>query len=107
MALVFAEVQFQFLAEFFTPGGGQKELVSTLGFDGRVQNATAVLQSFDLRYQGSKDHHVLQETVWLTAGVSPPNGVNVTCRILLRDGSGNIDDPFIGNVNVVVFADVV
>jgi hypothetical protein len=106
MALAFEVVQFEFIGENFKQGSGQKELISTPVFGGHVQNATAALQSFDLRYQRS-DHHVLQETVWLDASVSAAGVVTVTCRILLRDGSGNIDDPFTGSVNVVVIADVV
>jgi hypothetical protein len=106
MALTYEQLGFVFPLENFTPGTGQKEISITLGFEGQnVQYATAVLQSFDLRYQGPNDHHVLQETVSLTTDVSDL-GVRVTCRILLRDGSGNIDDPFIGNVQAVVIADI-
>jgi len=33
--------------------------------------------------------------------------VEVSARFLLRDGSGNIDDPYSGSIDAVVIADVV
>jgi hypothetical protein len=64
------------------------------------------LQGFDIRYTNG-DHHVLQESIEVSAFVLGGGVVDVAANLLLRDGSGNIDDPYSGTIDAVVLADVV
>jgi len=54
------------------------------------------------------DHHVLKEEVRVHPGSVSINGATVDFRVdfLLRDSSGNIDDRYGGQVDVVVMADL-
>ena len=109
MALAFEVASDEFTFDTFQPGEGQPPHVHNVSFgENRVQNAWAILQGFDLHYQGSHDHHVLRESVNLYTGISLSSlgTVDVTIEILLRDGSGNIDDPYAGKITFLVIADL-
>ncbi len=83
---------------------GQKQRESqTVSFPARVQKAEAMLKGFRIRYDNG-DHHVLEQEIDLDTSVSG-NSVTVAADFLLRDSSGNIDDPFSGWVQAVVIAD--
>jgi hypothetical protein len=103
MAMEFSE-QLNFS---FDPTAGriQQLTLRTAPFRGNVTRVQALLKGFDITYNNG-DHHVLREEIDLDAAVDPahPTTVNVTARFLLRDSSGNIDDPFSGNVRAVVIA---
>ena len=77
-----------------------------VAFSGAVRNAAAVLQGFNVQYNNG-DHELLQETIQLFVTDFNNNTFVVEARLLLRDGSGNIDDPYSGTINAVVIADVV
>lgn len=91
--------------EFPSVTGSAQSQTRTVLFNGTVQRAVAAMQGFDIRYNNG-DHHLLEERVKLTVVGISGNAVNVTASFLLRDSSGNIDDPYSGNVDAVVIADV-
>jgi hypothetical protein len=73
-------------------------------FSARVEKAEAMLKGFDIRYTNG-DHHVLQQRIDLDVIAINNNTVTISSQFLLRDSSGNIDDPFRGFVQAVVIAD--
>ena len=85
-----------------TQGIMQRESV-TVPFNTRVLRAEAMLKGFNIKYTNG-DHHVLEEEIDLDSTFSG-NAVTVTASFLLRDSSGNIDDPFRGFVEAVVIAE--
>jgi hypothetical protein len=91
----------------FDPTSGQVQALTirTPPFRGNVVRAQAMLKGFDIRYTNG-DHHVLREEIDLDVSLDPahPNTVLVQANFLLRDSSGNIDDPFAGRVEAVVIA---
>ena len=64
----------------------------------------AAINGYSIMYNNN-DHHVLAQKI----DIDPPrvvgNTVFVDVNFLLRDSSGNIDDPFSGFVDVTVIAD--
>ncbi len=100
MALEFRQVTIH-----FDPTRGRKQRESqTVTFNSTVQKAEAMLKGFRLRYDNG-DHHVLEQEVDLDITSISGNAVTVAADFLLRDNSGNIDDPFSGFVQAVVVAD--
>jgi hypothetical protein len=105
MALKFETINFFFARDNFVPGQGQQQIGPEVAFkDRRVLSAEAVLKSFNIVYEGPTGQHVFQEQIEVSSKIHP-NGVHVSASLLL-DGSGNIDHPFEGTVDVVVIADV-
>lgn len=89
----------------FDPTRGRRQRESqTVVFNAPVQKAEAMLKGFNLKYNNG-DHHVLEEEVDLDIISISGNAVTVAADFLLRDSSGNIDDPFSGFVQAVVVAD--
>ena len=88
-----------------TSGRIQTRTVRTPPFRGNVLRAQAMLKGFDISYTNG-DHHVLREEIDLSVSLDSahPNTVLVKANFLLRDSSGNIDDPFTGRVEAVVIA---
>jgi len=88
--------------------GQVQEEKATVVFDQPVNRFVAALQGYDLSYAGGEDHHLGQLLVELFSDRTPGtnNAVDVIVRYLLRDASGNIDDPYQGAVGVHVIADV-
>jgi hypothetical protein len=105
MALAMRNVQLFFPFENFVHGEGQPGALTVVFENENVRDAQAVLKGFDIEYQGPADHHILREQITISSEVQP-DGVHVGVHMLLRDGSGNIDDPFGGVVEVVIIADV-
>ena len=97
------ELHFDFPA---TTGRPQFEN-QTVGFGSPVMTHSAALKGFDIHFENG-DHHILRETISLSTSVNPsqPNDVRVDIEFLLRDDSGNIDDPYSGFVDVLVVANV-
>jgi hypothetical protein len=93
---------------FDTTTGQVQEEKATVVFNQPVNRFVAALQGYDLSYAGGEDHHLGQLVVELFSDRTPGtnNAVDVTVRYLLRDASGNIDDPYQGAVGVHVIADV-
>ncbi|ELZ94467.1 hypothetical protein C440_09823 [Haloferax mucosum ATCC BAA-1512] len=70
---------------------------------GPIRAAETAIQSFDIGYDG-EDHHIMSEKIYTDADV---NGETVTVNLqaLFRDASGHIDDPYGGNIDVLVVAE--
>ena len=72
-------------------------------FDGNVVRANAAIKGFHIRYSDGDRPFFKQEID--VRGVSiKDNVVHFTVDFLIRDSSGNIDDPYEGWVNVLVVA---
>lgn len=67
--------------------------------------AFAMLAGFEIQYNNG-DHHVLQEQIQVEVNGINGTSVDVAATFLLRDGSGNIDDPYSGFISALVIADV-
>jgi hypothetical protein len=102
MAIVMAKTRF----DFPSVTGLQQIQVRKINFGRTVRDVAVMLQGFDIQYTNG-DHHVLEENIQVSAFVLSGGVVDVAADILLRDGSGNIDDPYSGSIDAVVIADVV
>ena len=100
-AIDFREVTINFDS---TRGRTQRES-GTATFGGRVLKAQAFLNGFDIGYNNG-DHEILRQKIDLYVTRINNNRVDIAADFLLRDGSGNIDDPYSGWVQAVVIADV-
>jgi hypothetical protein len=76
-----------------------------VNFPRAVRRAEAMLKGFDIHFANG-DHHLLRQQVALSTRIAGST-VEVRADFLLRDGSGNIDDPFDGWVDAVVIAETV
>ena len=94
----------QITIHFDTTSGRKQREEATAVFSARVEKAEAMLKGFNLRYANG-DHHVLEQEIDLDITQVNNNTVTVAADFLLRDGSGNIDDPYRGFVQAVVIAD--
>jgi hypothetical protein len=94
----------QLTMNFDATSGIVQEQQATAVFSARVEKAEAMLKGFDIRYTNG-DHHVLQQRIDLDVIAINNNTVTISSQFLLRDSSGNIDDPFRGFVQAVVIAD--
>ncbi|UVE50450.1 hypothetical protein KU306_00630 [Haloferax larsenii] len=74
-----------------------------VGVRGRIISAETAIKSFDIGYDG-EDHHVMTEKIQTDADVHGDT-VNVSLHALFRDASGHIDDPYGGNVEVLVISE--
>jgi hypothetical protein len=98
-------VEFRQLTINFDPTAGRVQREeATAVFSARVQKAEAMLKGFQIGYNNG-DHHILREEIDLDVVQIQNNSVTVAANFLLRDSSGNIDDPFSGFVQCVVVAD--
>lgn len=100
MAIDFRELTINFDP---TRGRTQRE-EATAVFSAPVQKAQAMLKGFRIGYTNG-DHHVLRQEIDLDVVRINNNTVTVAADFLLRDSSGNIDDPYSGYVQCVVVAD--
>ena len=71
----------------------------------KLDSAFAMLAGFEIQYNNG-DHHVLQEQIQVEVNGINGTSVDVAATFLLRDGSGNIDDPYSGFISALVIADV-
>jgi hypothetical protein len=76
-----------------------------VNFGKPVHKAECVLKGFNIKYDNG-DHHILQLKNQISRVAINGTQVSFVVNFLLRDSSGNIDDPFEGQVEVVVIADV-
>ena len=102
MAIVTVKLHF----DFPSVTGLQQLQSRQINFGRTVQNVAVILQGFNVQYNNG-DHHVLEESIEVSGFVLGDQVVDVFANILLRDGSGNIDDPYSGSIDAVVLADVV
>jgi len=75
-------------------------------FQSPVRTAQVVLKGFDTSFNNG-DHDFAKLVIDCEIAFVNVNEVRFQVRMLLRDASGNIDDPFGGSVNVAVIADLV
>jgi hypothetical protein len=88
-----------------TKGQIQTEFTSAV-FNSLVPRAEVALNGFDIQFNNG-DHHMLREVIDASIDSIQDRTVRVRVDYLLQDGSGNIDDPYSGRVDVLVFAEVV
>jgi hypothetical protein len=101
MAVDFRQVRIN-----FDPTSGREQRESgTAVFNSTVRRANAALKGFSIGYNNG-DHELLRETVDVDVTSIISNTVTVAVDFLLRDSSGNIDDPYSGFAEVLVMADV-
>ena len=101
MALAFRTVTVRFDP---TRGRVQNESGSA-NFGRAVRVASAAIKGFHVKYSNG-DRQVWQETIDINNVTVVGQLVSFDVAFLLRDSSGNIDDPFEGFVEVLVIADV-
>jgi hypothetical protein len=80
--------------------------IRQLNFGRPINTAFAMLAGFEIQYNNG-DHHILQEQIQVEVNGINGTSVRVAATFLLRDGSGNIDDPYSGFISALVIADVV
>jgi hypothetical protein len=91
---------------FDTTTGGEQVEKATAVFGSKVNRAQAALNGFDVQYDNT-DRELKRLKIDVdNSPVINGNTVEVTARYLLRDNSGNIDDPYSGRIDVLVIADV-
>ena len=85
-------------------GRAQRQQVDAI-FNSNVLRADVALKAFFLTFDNG-DHHILSQDVEAHVDAFVNNVVTVGVDLLMRDDSGNIDDPYRGSVVVLVIADV-
>lgn len=89
----------------FSPATGRRQRASrTVTFSGNINAYQVVLKGYNIRYDNG-DHHILELELDLDSSRSG-NSITVNGDFVLRDSSGNFDDPYEGWMNFVVMADV-
>lgn len=84
---------------------GRRQRVSrSVNIPGTINSYQVVLKGYNVRYDNG-DHHILELEIDLDSTRSG-NTITVTGDFVLRDSSGNFDDPYEGWINYVVVADV-
>ena len=86
-----------------TSGREQRETGAVV-FPTNVRRAEAAINGYSITYNNG-DHHILAQKIDVDQPRISANTVFVDVNFLLRDSSGNIDDPFSGFVDVTVIAD--
>lgn len=86
-----------------TRGREQRETAAVV-FPTAVRRAEAAVNGYSISYANG-DHHILAQKIDIESPRVNGTTVFVDVNFLLRDGSGNIDDPFQGFVDVMVIAD--
>jgi hypothetical protein len=87
-----------------TTGRAQRESATAI-FNSRVIKAQAALKGFNISFNNG-DHNFLREQVDIDVTGVQNNAVEIAVDFVLRDNSGNFDDPYSGSVEVLVIADV-
>ncbi|MGC4080500.1 MAG: hypothetical protein QM702_26315 [Rubrivivax sp.] len=89
----------------FDPAQGREQRATgAVVFPSAVHKAEAAINGFYVAYNNG-DHHLLAERIDIEAPRIEGATVFFDVLFLLRDASGNIDDPFSGYVDVLVIAD--
>jgi hypothetical protein len=99
-------IDFQRQRAFFPSVTGRSQSTELVFvFSGNVRKAESAINGYSMGY-GNGDHHLLRAQVDTTVTSVSLNTVRVRVDYLLRDSSGNIDDPYDGFVDVTLIADV-
>jgi len=102
MALDFRSIGFG-----FGPVTGKEQvLVGHVDFTLPVTRAQTFLTGFISEFDNG-DHHIFAHNIITSVDHIEDSKVFVKVNYLLRDDSGNIDDPYSGAVHVAVIADTV
>lgn len=98
---------FQLVRVNFPVTAGREQAINSAAiFGGSVRTAHITLNGFDIRF-GNGEHPLVQLKIDCNGPSSiTGNGVFFSVNVLMRDSSGNIDDPFGGYVDVLVIADL-
>jgi hypothetical protein len=99
-------VRFQTLNfDFVSATGAEQKLQKNAIFPSNVLHASAAIGGFAIGYTNS-DHHLWKQTI--NVKLEPvQNVVPVEVTYLLRDSSGDVDDPYDGTIDVLVIAECV
>jgi subtilisin family serine protease len=89
---------------FPSTAGRKQRASSVVNFGRNIITHQAMLKGFNISYDNG-DHHILETEIDLDSIVSGTS-VTVNGDFLLRDSSGNIDDPYRGWINFVVIAEL-
>ncbi|WP_247231713.1 hypothetical protein [Telluribacter sp. SYSU D00476] len=73
-------------------------------FSRNIRSVGAAINGFNMRFSNG-DHHLLQEKVDINEITFRDRTANFSVNLLLRDGSGHIDDPYSGFVDVLLIAE--
>lgn len=104
MALRLKRVQFTFPSTT----GSQANQIQTISFSefpGTIRTASAAINGFDARFT-NEDRDLGRLKVDIDVLDVSSSSVRLRGEILLRDFSGNVDDPFQGSITGLVIADV-
>jgi len=94
------------LVEFPPFSGGEQRLFTQVRFPFRVRTAEACIRGFSVKYTNA-DHHLHQLEIFLSEQVGiDGREVSFFIYFLLRDFSGNVDDKYEGEIEVLVIADI-
>ena len=89
----------------FPPATGRRQRgSSTVTFSGTIRAFQVVMKGYNIRYD-NVDHRILELELDLDSS-RRGSTVTVNADFVLRDSSGNFDDPYEGWMNFVVMADV-
>ena len=89
----------------FPAATGRRQRASrTVTFSGTINAYQVALKGYNIRYDDTA-HHILELELDLDSTRSG-NTITVNGDFVLRDSSGNFDDPYEGWMNFVVMADV-
>jgi hypothetical protein len=91
-------------ASFPSTAGRPQTMELVFAFPTAVRRAESLINGFSIGFSQS-DHHLLRAQVDSTVTAVSNNIVRVRVDYLLRDSSGNIDDPYDGYIDVAVIVD--
>jgi hypothetical protein len=84
--------------------GREQHETGAVVFPSAVRRAEVAINGYSISYNNG-DHHILTQKIDTNVSRIDGGTVFVDVGFLLRDSSGNIDDPFSGFVEVMVIAD--
>jgi hypothetical protein len=91
--------------EFDSTKGKIQHEHGSVTFSSNVIVADAALKGYDIKFS-SGDHHLSELEISIQEVSKTGPTVNFTVYFLMRDASGDIDDPFEGWVDILVIADL-
>ena len=102
MALEFQTVRINFPSR----RDAEQSINQTTNFSRNIRTVGAAINGFDVKFTNG-DHHLLREKVDISPIAVNGRTATFSVNMLLRDSSGNIDDPYSGFVDVMLIADTI
>jgi hypothetical protein len=103
MAVVIQKVTFPFPS---VTGKRQTQIQNVqFGRPIKADSAFAWLAGYEIQFNNG-DHEVLAQQIQVEVNGITGTSVNVAAIFLMRDSSGNIDDPYSGFISALVSADL-